>query len=406
MKSITKQRASFVLLAILLIQCAQYAHADLVSLDVLDGRRFFKGAPNVGDPGSLSVYHPETYIEHRSVILFNLDSIPTGATINSAELSLVTTFGIHRPWQQLGGDHTTVHAVTKAWIPAEATWNSAATGDPWSSPGVDFSSAVATNSDDVVGGGHTLTWNITSLVSEWIDGSRENYGVLLKSSLATTLHFYTPADPTHGPKLEVDYDLVTNEAPVANAGENQTVAVGDTVYLDGSDSYDPEGKAFTYAWSFGSVPVGSVMPLIDDDTATPNFYADVDGIFVIDLVVNDGVYDSDVDSVSIVVLLPEDVAEDILEDTGDTIAVIDPENFNNPNNAAALVNKLNTALDKIGKGQYKAAYQQLVNDILPKTDGCANGGVPDNNDWIIDCEAQALVYPQVTRAIDLLERLI
>ncbi|NQV33330.1 MAG: DNRLRE domain-containing protein, partial [Phycisphaeraceae bacterium] len=252
------QRISFVLLAILLIQWTQYAHADIVSLDAAYSCRVFGQRPSVGDPSTLSVYWPHPYIwdQQRSLIRFNLDSIPTGATINSAELSLVTNFGIHQPWKQVNADHTDVLAITKAWIDTEVTWNSAATGDPWSSPGGDYSGPAVINADDVSGGGHTLSWNITTLVSEWINGSRENYGVLLKSSYGTTLHFYSHQNSTNGPKLIVDYDPVTNEAPVANAGEDRVVEVGETVSLDGSASHDPDGDelAFTWTWIIDNVP--------------------------------------------------------------------------------------------------------------------------------------------------------
>jgi len=208
------QRISFVLSAILLIQCAQYAHADIVSLDALDSCRILKGAPN-SPYGStvLSVWHPGFYSEeHRSLIRFDLSSIPYGSIINSARLYLVTN---HSPWAERPWEnHTTyVHAVTKGWVGAKATWNSAnhETGDTWSSRGGDYSSVVDTNNEWVVGEGNTLTWNITTLVSEWINGSRENYGVLLKSTEPTTAHFYGQNDSANGPKLIVDYDSGTVE---------------------------------------------------------------------------------------------------------------------------------------------------------------------------------------------------
>lgn len=58
---------------------------------------------------------------------------------------------------------------------------------------------------------------------------------------------------------------------------------------------------------------------------------------------------------------------------------------------SALNNKLNAVINEIVEGNYVEARDKLIHDILPKTDGCAIGGVPDRNDWVRDCEAQALL---------------
>ena len=45
-----------------------------------------------------------------------------------------------------------------------------------------------------------------------------------------------------------------NSPPVANAGPNQSVAVGSTVQLNGSNSSDVGRKPLTYSWNFVSIP--------------------------------------------------------------------------------------------------------------------------------------------------------
>jgi PKD repeat protein len=42
-----------------------------------------------------------------------------------------------------------------------------------------------------------------------------------------------------------------NEVPVANAGPDHTVWVGEVVQFDGSGSYDPDGTIVSYEWDFG-----------------------------------------------------------------------------------------------------------------------------------------------------------
>jgi PKD domain len=80
---------------------------------------------------------------------------------------------------------------------------------------------------------------------------------------------------------------VTAPTPTANAGPNQTVAVGDTVALNGAASSDPVGNALTYSWTVVSSP-GSMPTLNNASTATPTFVASAAGTYSIQLVVNNG----------------------------------------------------------------------------------------------------------------------
>lgn len=90
-----------------------------------------------------------------------------------------------------------------------------------------------------------------------------------------------------------------NSKPVANAGGNQTVNVGDTVTLDGSSSHDADNDQITYQWHFVTRPAGSNAELSGDTTVSPSFTADVEGDYVVGLVVNDGQEDSDNANVTI-----------------------------------------------------------------------------------------------------------
>jgi hypothetical protein len=79
-----------------------------------------------------------------------------------------------------------------------------------------------------------------------------------------------------------------NSAPVANAGSDQNVLVTSTVTLDGSASLDADGDPITYFWSLTSKPTGSGAALSDPTAVKPSFTADLEGTYVIQLIVDDG----------------------------------------------------------------------------------------------------------------------
>lgn len=94
-----------------------------------------------------------------------------------------------------------------------------------------------------------------------------------------------------------------------------------------------------------------------------------------------------------------------LQDTIIEVNDIDVDNFKNKNMQNALTNKIMAVIKLVDNGQYEEALDKLQNDILGKTDGCANDGTPDNNDWIEDCASQDQVYPLVIEAIEYLQNM-
>lgn len=99
--------------------------------------------------------------------------------------------------------------------------------------------------------------------------------------------------------------------------------------------------------------------------------------------------------------------------------VLDANSLQNENMMNALLNKIDAAqamiddglneqaLTKMASGSsvkvnrcYNGALGKLENEILAKTDGCAEGGEPDKNDWIVTCEGQDEVYPLIMETIE------
>jgi hypothetical protein len=95
-----------------------------------------------------------------------------------------------------------------------------------------------------------------------------------------------------------------NSTPVANAGVNQTVTRSGTpsvvtVTLTGAGSTDANGDTLTYLWALTTRPTGSTASLSSTTVVSPTFVADVAGIYVASLIVNDGKVSSTVATVAI-----------------------------------------------------------------------------------------------------------
>ena len=93
----------------------------------------------------------------------------------------------------------------------------------------------------------------------------------------------------------------TNQAPVANAGNNQTGEQSYEITLDGSRSHDTDGDPITYTWSFIAKPDNSGASLSDSHVVQPAFVPDMPGTYTLQLVVNDYFMDSVPSTVTITV---------------------------------------------------------------------------------------------------------
>ncbi|MEE8399612.1 MAG: PKD domain-containing protein [Desulfobacterales bacterium] len=86
---------------------------------------------------------------------------------------------------------------------------------------------------------------------------------------------------------------------VADAGADQDVLTGVVVTLDGSSSSGAANASLSYSWSFTSLPADSTATLSSADDIDPTFAADVDGTYVLELVVSDESDNSASDTVMI-----------------------------------------------------------------------------------------------------------
>lgn len=96
--------------------------------------------------------------------------------------------------------------------------------------------------------------------------------------------------------------VLQNAQPIADAGPDQTVSLGDTVQLDGSGSEDPFlGEIVSYRWEAPE----EISLQQGDEVGKASFVASVTGVFIIVLVVSDGSLDSEPDEMIVTVEDPD-----------------------------------------------------------------------------------------------------
>ncbi len=115
-----------------------------------------------------------------------------------------------------------------------------------------------------------------------------------------------------------------NSAPAADAGEDSSARVSDTLVLDGSGSFDVDGDLLRFDWTFLSQPTGSTAVLSDPTAVNPSFILDRYGDYELALTVSDGLADSAPDTVRVSTLNSPPVANagpDQTGQVGDTITL-------------------------------------------------------------------------------------
>jgi len=171
---------------------------------------------------------------------------------------------------------------------------------------------VLLDTEVILDGSNSVDEEGDTLGFEWSFGSKPNNSqTQLIDSTVEKPRFTPDVEGEYVVKLRVfdensisefDQLLITvtsNQAPIASAGENRQVVTGSKVTLDGSASSDPEQDALQYVWEFIQKPDGHSSELNMANTSKPEFVADVEGQYIIKLVVNDAHHDSVPDTITI-----------------------------------------------------------------------------------------------------------
>ena len=249
----------------------------------------------------------QTWTQHQAITAFTLPTATGGDGAVTYGLSPALPAGVTR--------NTTTHQVagTPSGHQAATTYTWTATDSDNDRAELTFTVAVdgvptaAAGDNQTVDEGDTVTLSGSGTDPE---GESVTYSWRQTSGKTVSLSSTSVAAPTFtAPNLGADADLVfeltvsdgrlsgtatvtitveaDNDAPTAEAGDNQTVDEGDTVTLSGSGT-DPEGQAVTYSWRQTS---GTTVTLSSTSVAAPTFTAPnlgADADLVFELTVSDG----------------------------------------------------------------------------------------------------------------------
>lgn len=176
-----------------------------------------------------------------------------------------------------------------------------------------FDQTVFTGIQAVVDGSASLDPNADPLLFSWsfVSAPKGSDAVLSDGSQAMPA-FLADQAGAYVLRLDVndgmqngasDFVVVStqNSRPIARAGVDHNIIIGDTVTLDGGASTDPDLDTLTYRWAITFAPADSNGVLTHADSVTANFTPDMIGIYLAQLMVNDGQRDSEVDTVLITV---------------------------------------------------------------------------------------------------------
>jgi hypothetical protein len=248
---------------------------------------------------------------------WSLSTVPAGSNVvldASTNVSPTFTADIDGSYvAQLIVNDGTVDSVADSVNIVAATGNSApianAGADRNSSSGTVFVFVDGSASSDADGDALSYSWSLTTAPtgSEAILADPTNETATVKADVDGS---YVVQLIVNDGTVDSVPDTVTiiattaNSVPVANAGADQNVFVGTTVFLNANESSDADGDGLLYTWSFVSRPTGSSATFDSDSVENPSFTPDLNGNYVIRLVVNDGFEDSAPDNITITTIEP------------------------------------------------------------------------------------------------------
>ncbi len=182
---------------------------------------------NLGATENLETFFGEGEEMRRSLIRWELSSLPANVSVESATIELyrydgdaasemeVALYRVTEDWTEGTGSDLWPAAD---YVPNGATWNEAAPGAAWSEPGGNYDAAVVARATLPLGMNNDwISLNATAAARSWIEQDAPNYGVLLRPESGDyTYHYYASSEyatPEQRPRLTIVYTVGDETAP-------------------------------------------------------------------------------------------------------------------------------------------------------------------------------------------------
>ena len=189
----------------------------------------------------------------RSVIAFDLSTIPVNSTVTSAKLSLYATNDVNSMGQHStasGPNDCWLERITSAWDEATVTWNTQPTTTTQNHVALPASTSATENYTDI---------DVKNLLQDMVNNPLNSFGFMFKlqnESYYRRMNFCSSDNTTPNlrPKLVITYipsiaiDTCISLQPDASTGKDAMLH-GTTGYMDNNYGTDPELPAD--AWTFG-----------------------------------------------------------------------------------------------------------------------------------------------------------
>lgn len=158
----------------------------------------------------------------------------------------------------------------------------------------------------------TYQWKITSKPQEsktLLENSKHISPSLTLDVVGTYVIQLIVSDGKKISQLDFVTIFTINEEPIAvisnmSSSVDRHYIEGDSIVLDASQSYDPEAQTLFYHWSFNLKPKKSAAKFSNIASVSPNFIPDQTGVYIIYLIVDDGLQQSKAASLIIEVSKP------------------------------------------------------------------------------------------------------